>query len=451
MSSLNALENRIGEYESKASELQKSVLQKSMEADQLKKKAAEKPDISLQDALISSVIQVLPGLMGYLASGKGGAALGLQGGLAGGQIYNKLVDDKVTSQQEQYKLDAASKEKQAQLDEAERKRLEGKGDSLEDKLLTTQFSEDLRRSRPNKTAEALGTLSGTLGQYLAGGKGEDTSVVSDEAAPSSTSTPTGTTSESTLPPEVIDFFNTPEGKQIIAESGAAKDVLQNTKRVQDLVKGEQNLTRGGLDIQDKQQSLQLTAAQIADTKRPLDTGVGYIIPPPTGFSPQNASKAAELTDRYREVMKDLGDIIDIANSNDLASRVTDDKVLAELGRKRNSIVNKLQSLMSLTQENPSKADAAVARIIQSIPALGDVNSEVSNWLKSFLFTPTFGARLDALNQDLISEISERFDKYGGKFVPYNLNGQPNTFANPDMPGALFVRDPNNPKNFLQVK
>lgn len=438
------LEGQISDYERQIGQYDKSIREKALEADNYRANSLEDTPTSLQDALISAAIQITPGLLGYLAAGKQGAATGLQGGLAGGQIYNNIIDERQKNEAQRYGLQAQQADQERSRLQSLRDRLETRGDSLKNNLLMTDYREDLRRSRPNSgLGDAINNQTTLMQQLLARKEDDDTipvDLIEESSTPETQAAPTSDEIDNAR--KIIDAYK---------KSGAGlEDLLTNTKQaksVLDAVNKIRNYESGQLSDKQTEQGIEANQAELNDARRPLDTGAGYVLPPESGFSKQNAAKAQEMATRYRQVMNDITDIVKIANATDLPTRITDDKILGDLQRKRQSIVNKLQSLMSLTQENPSKADAAVQRILQAVPALGDVSSEIGTWLKSFTFTPTLQTQLDALQNDLSGDISTQFENYGGKFVPYDSIERR---TDPNIPGSEFIKIKGT-NRYIQVK
>lgn len=344
LSPLGQINNRIAGYESEADRLGKTIREKSLEADSYRDKALQDSPISLQDALISAAIQIVPGIMGYLASGKGGAAIGLNSGLAGGQLYQNILDTREKRASERNALQADMLSKEVSGLQSQRDKLETRGDSLQDKLAFDLLNEEQRRTRPKSgTAEALGNISSQLTQFLSGGKQvPDEEPLSDEAT--TPDSPTPTTGEQT--DSVLGI------KEALRSAGMSDEQIEADPNVQKLVQSIQKTAKGNLDIQGKIQDVQqsqeetkktqaetiLLKEEIEDRERYKniateglalpDAGI-QLVPigqPPNGATPEGREQLEQLKDyaaAYEDVISKLATLSSIIKDKNAIQRIGD--------------------------------------------------------------------------------------------------------------------------------
>lgn len=408
-----SLQNRISGYDDSIAEYDANIASSKSDADKYAALAAKPQENTLQNALISAAIQIIPGLIGYAASGKQGAALGLQGGLAGGQIYQDILGKRHTEQKNQNTLLAKQAQSDLSLAQQAKSKLEGRKLGLEDWAAKNAITSSQKNARASQNQSGLTAAIDRIAPYLRGGAQQTPEPVED-ATP--TSTPSLSTEDSNSKKIFEILQSTEEGRQLMLEDpNFVKKIADIEGKALSNQSAEKSIEKLGAETTIKQAEAteldRLKKAISSKTEIPM-AGLGLKPTDTTPTDVDSVNTVSDIISTGNQLFKRLIEYSQLIKNQNALGRMSS----GEARSIRSNIVEDIATFRSLRREGtraPTSDDRRAAeRDIPDITSLGENIKEQATVSPLEFVAPMLDRIAGVANQErnnLISTLKNRYN------------------------------------------
>lgn len=366
--------------------------------------------ISLQDALISSLVRLAPSLIGAAVNGKEGAYMGLQGGRTGGQILDTLQAQDFKAEQEGKKNLADQAQRDLTRLQNQQDRMDLREIDLEDRKELIRLQETLRGQRP-KQVGAVDKLVGSIDKLLANKSEGSKSTEEAESVTNSSSNPKGAAGI------VVDI------EEGVTSDDVKKIGLKGTKQILDTadkglsVQGKKKgLIKDDLDIQKRLlENAQAETSQNYLTK-PYEIGAFTVAVPKEEGIIGDPKTVEKLTTDYGIAIDAYDKLTDIFNKYSRAELAgANPDAVAEASSVRKQLLDAMTRLRATNTESKGSGSETIRKNVDAETVrLDGLWNQISDFLTSSTLIPgkTNRAELIAQSKTMKDTAFKRLDGLG---------------------------------------
>jgi hypothetical protein len=375
---------------------------------------------SLRDALMSAIVQATPGLIGAAIAGKRGAQAGLEGGLEGGKMFKQLTEDNFEAKRKTNSI--LAQEALQELQQMRKTNLSADEANL--KNVDALAMQRIKQSDKEKLKRMGGGLEGglnNLAKAIMESKSPSPEMTSDQGSQPAGRTLLDDYQEGKITKEdAVGRFipnATPEQIQLFLSDPRMMKLLQDTfKNEGSLLKIEQSLKKGELDIEDKKAGMQEKEKEIRAKSKVLPMGNMAFIP--DSILKEDLPTARLLTSNYHQAISSIGALIR-ENSKGGMARAFDQDTKATMEALRNEAVQAISRLEN-TDIEKSNGSSGIAKELaeKAIPQLAGVRSALGDAFKAAIQVgnPIDKKTLSALYTSLQKTGRDRLAGMGGNVI-----------------------------------